>query len=251
MKKNAIALFAVAATGFIAQASVADNAYQTLPYINNWTNIALISLDDNWATVPGVLGFRGDNVTAAQGVDPQTLLADDSPGVNDINANKPDPLAFFSGGATEFELADPVVALTGSGTADAPYLIVHINATGKQNILVGYTLRDLEGTNSTDDSIQPVALQFRTSVGAWTNVPAAFVADASTGPLAVPAVTAVFVPLPAAANGAATLQLRIITSNAVSNDEWIGIDNITVEGSDIPTPAVNSTWGKIKAGYRN
>ena len=251
MKKTAIAILAVAATGLTAQATLADNTYQSIPYTNNWTNIALINVDDVWTTVPGVLGYRGDNVTAAVGVDPQTLLADDSPGVIDINANKPDPLAFFSGGATEFELGDPVVALTGSGTADAPYLVIHINATGKQNILVGYTLRDLEGTNSTDDAIQPVALQFRTGPGGWTNVPAAFVADASTGPLALPAVTPVFVALPAAADGAATLQLRIITANAIGNDEWIGIDNITVEGSDIPTPAESSTWGKIKAGYRN
>jgi len=251
MKKTAIALLAVAATGLVAQASYANNSYQSLTYFNNWSAIALIAVDDDWSGVPGVLGFRGDNITAAVGVDPQTLTADDVPGVNDINANKPDPLAFFTGGVTEFELADPVVALTGSGTADAPYIVLHIDATGKQNIAVRYVLRDLEGTNSTDDSVQPVALHFRTGPGAWTNVPGGFVADASTGPLAPPAVTPVLAVLPAAANGAATLQIRIITSNAVGNDEWIGIDDIAVAGEDIPTPVVNSTWGKIKATYRD
>ncbi len=251
MKKTAIALLAVAATGFAAQASHADNAYQALPYSNNWSAIALIAVSDDWSGVPGVLGFRGDNITAATGVDPQTLTADDLPGVGDINANQTDPLTFISGGVTEFELGDPVVALTGSGTADAPYLVIHINATGKQNIGVRYTLRDLEGTSSTDNSIQPVALHFRTGAGAWTNVPGGFVADASSAPTDPPAVTPVFALLPAAANGAATLQIRIITANAIGNDEWIGIDDISIAGEDIPTPVVNSTWGKIKSAYRD
>ena len=252
MKKTAIALLAVAATGFIAQASLADNAYQTLPYSNNWSGIALIAVDDNWSGVPGVLGYRGDNpTTTVSGVDPQTVLGDDLPGVIDINANKPDPLVFFSGGCTEFELANPTVALAGSGTADAPYLVLHINATGKQNIAVSYLLRDLEGAPGTDDAVQQVALQFRTGPGAWTNVPAGYVADATTGPAAVPAVTPVAVTLPAAADGAATLQIRIMTTNAGGNDEWTGVDDISVSGEDIPVPATASTWGKIKGVYRN
>ena len=53
-------------------------------------------------------------------------------------------------------------------------------------IRVSYTLRDLDG--SVDNAIQPVALQFRVgSTGPFTNVPAGFVPDATTGPsLAVP-----------------------------------------------------------------
>jgi hypothetical protein len=253
MKKTAIALLAVAATGLMAQTSQADNSYQTLPYSQNWSAIALIAVDDNWAGVPGVLAYRGDNLTAAAGVDPQTVLGDDLPGVIDINANKPDPLAFFTGGAAEFELADPVVALTGSGTADAPYLVLHINAGGKQNISVRYTLRDLEiGTVSTDNSIQAVALQFRVgAAGPWTNVPAGFVADASSGPADPPAITNVVATLPAVADNALQLQIRVITANALGNDEWIGVDEIAVVGEDIPTPTEASTWGKIKAGYRN
>jgi len=251
MKKTAIALLAVAATGIVAQASYADNAYQSLPYSNNWSAIALIAVDDDWSGVPGVLGYRGDGLTAVVNVDPQTVLGDDLPGVIDINANKPDPLAFFSGGAAEFELADPVVALTGSGTGDAPYLVLHINATAKQNISVRYTLRDLEGTASTDDAVQQVALQFRTGPGGWTNVPAGYVADATTGPLVPAAITNVIAVLPAAADNAATLQIRIITTNAAGNDEWVGVDDIGVAGEDIPTPAEASTWGKIKSTYRN
>ena len=38
--------------------------------------------------------------------------------------------AITNGGVAEFELADPVVALQGSGTADAPYLLFHLDTTG-------------------------------------------------------------------------------------------------------------------------
>jgi hypothetical protein len=252
MKKTATSLFVAAALVASTGSAFADNAYQSLPFLQDWSNIALINVDDDWSGVPGVVGFRGDGLTAATGVDPQTVTADDVPGVVDVNANRPDPLVFFSGGATEFELADPVVALTGSGTADAPYLVLHIDATGKQNIIVRYTLRDLEGSGSTDDAVQQVALQFRVGAsGSWTNVPAGYVADATTGPAGVPAVTPVNAVLPAAANNAAQLQIRVITTNALGNDEWVGVDAIGVVGEDIPVPAVSSTWGKIKDAYRD
>jgi hypothetical protein len=46
---------------------------------------------------------------------------------------------------------------------------------------VSYNLRDLDG--SIDNAVQPVALQYRVgSTGNFTNLPAGFVADATTGP---------------------------------------------------------------------
>ncbi len=47
--------------------SWADNAAQTLPFAQNWSNAALITVDDDWTGVPGIEGFRGDNLTAATG----------------------------------------------------------------------------------------------------------------------------------------------------------------------------------------
>ena len=70
MKKTAIALLAVAATGFAAQASQADNAYQSLPYSNTWSNIALIAVDDDWSGVPGVLAPASGTLTFAPSASP-------------------------------------------------------------------------------------------------------------------------------------------------------------------------------------
>lgn len=226
-------LLAAAAIGtLLAPAAMADTTPQTLPFSQNWTNIGLITVNDNWTGVPGIEGFRGDNLTPGTGTDPQTLLAADDPGVLDVNANQTDPNVFNTGGVTEFQIADPVVALTGSGTADAPYVRLYLNTTGQSGITVHYKVRDIEST--ADDAIQQVALHYRVGAsGTFTNVPAAYVADATTGGAAT-LVTNVCAVLPAAADNQALVQLRVMTTNAVGNDEFVGIDDIQVDTAGCP-----------------
>ena len=216
----------------------ADDTPQTLPFSQNWTNAGLITTNDDWSGVPGIVGYRGDSLTGGTGTNPQTILADDAPGVVDVNANQTNPDTFNTGGPTEFAIADPVVALTGSGTADAPYLLIHLNTTGQTDIGVAYNLRDIDG--SVDNAAQPVALQYRIgNSGNFTDVPAAYVADASSGPSLATLVTPVSVTLPAAANNQALVQLRIITTNAVGNDEWIGVDDISITGTGSSGPTIS------------
>lgn len=205
----------------------ADNTAQTLPLSQNWANTGLITANDSWSGVPGIEGFLGDDAsTTATGIDPQTILT--ASATLDVIANQTNPNTLANGGVAEFDtLANPSIALNGSGTADAPYILIHLNTTGLQNINVAYNLRDLDG--SVDNAISPVALQFRVgNSGNFTNVPAGFVADASTGPSLATLVTPVSVLLPAAANNVPLLQVRVITSNAVGNDEWIGVDDISI-----------------------
>src|SRR5690349_16650717 len=76
---------------------------ETLPLTQNWTNTGLITVDDNWSGVPGIQGFRGDAMTGATGVDPQTVLADGSATPLDVNANRSDPNTFTTGGISEFD----------------------------------------------------------------------------------------------------------------------------------------------------
>ena len=186
-----IATFLLSTIGVLAVA--ADTAPQSLPFAQDWTNTGLITADDDWAGVPGIVGYRGDSLTASTGTDPQTLLADNL--VVDVIANQTNPDTFTTGGVAEFDIADPVVALQGSGTADAPYLTVDLNTTGQTDINVAYTLRDVDG--SADNAVQPVALQYRVGTsGAYTNVPAGFVADATTGPSLATLVTPVSVAAP-------------------------------------------------------
>jgi uncharacterized protein len=219
----------------------ADGLYQALPFTQDWSNASLITTTDSWTGVPGIIGCRGDGLTSATAVDPQTVLAADDSCVQDVNANNAS-VAFATGGVTEFAIANPVVALQGSGTARAPYLLIHVNTLGKSNIRVSYNLRDIDST--TDNSVQPVALQYRVgATGNFINLPGGFVADASTGPSLATLVTPISVMLPAAAENQAQVQIRIITTDAPGSDEWIGIDDIQIaetfspSGSGLATPS--------------
>lgn len=227
-------LVALAVAGVCAQPVVADTTPQTLPFAQDWSNTNLITTHNDWSGVPGIMGYRGDNGAQATGVDPQTLLLDLS-GVINVTANAGQTLldnATAAGGVAEFEIADPVVGLNGSGTADAPNLVIHLNTTGHRDILVSYKLRDLDGTS--DNAVQPVALHYRVgNSGNYVNVPAGFVADATTGPNAATLVTPVSAYLPAAADDQPLVQVRIITANALGNDEWVGIDDILITGTPL------------------
>jgi len=207
----------------------ASSTPQTLPFSQNWGNAGLITTNNDWAGVPGIVGYRGDDITSATGVDPQTLVGEGTITVN-VNANQTAPNTFNTGGVTEFDLVDDVIALTGSGTADAPNIVINLNTTGNTSIQLAYNLRDLD--SSIDNAIQPVAAQYRVgSTGNFINLPTGFVADASTGPSLATLVTPVSIALPAAANNQSLVQVRIITANAAGNDEWIGIDDINVTGT--------------------
>ncbi|RYD85266.1 MAG: hypothetical protein EOP54_31460, partial [Sphingobacteriales bacterium] len=152
------------------------------------------------------------------------------------------PSVFNTGGVTEFEITNPTIALAGSGTAAAPNIIIYVNATGATSIRVQYNLRDLDA--SVDNSVQPIALQYRIgTTGNFTNLPAAFVADASDGPNTATKETPIDIILPAECENQAQLQIRIIGNNAAGNDEWIGIDDIVVSanaGPDVTAPVISS-----------
>src|SRR5262245_44879665 len=159
------ALMIMLATLVGSGAALADTSPQTLPFSQDWTNIGLITTDDNWSGVAGIVGYRGDGLTGATAVDPQTVLADGSATPVDVNANQSNPNTCTTGGVSEFHITNPVFALQGSGTARAPHLVIHLNTTGLSNIGISYNLRDIDG--SADNAIQPVALQYR--VGASGN----------------------------------------------------------------------------------
>ncbi|WP_084580319.1 endonuclease/exonuclease/phosphatase family protein [Sphingomonas azotifigens] len=197
--------------------------------VQDWSNTSLLSTNDNWDRVPSIVGFRGDGLTSATGTDPRTITGSST--VVDVNVDQTSPTNFNTGGVTEFQLTNPVVALAGSGTATAPYLAFYLDATGRQDVTLSFLLRDLE---TADNAVQQVAVQYRLNDSSpWSNVPNGYVADATAGPNATDPMptTPVTVILPSDANNAATLQVRVITTNAVGNDEWVGVDDIRVSST--------------------
>ena len=219
----------------------ADNVAQTLPFAQDWTDVNQITVGDNWSGVDGIEGFLG--------ADPTTDVAPYDPRTRTVHTGDLDVVddqlntTITNGGVGEFHLADPVVGLQGSGAADTPYLLFYLDTSGRQSINVAYNLRDIDVN---DNAVQPVALQYRVgSSGSFANVDAAFVADATAGPGVEQPVTPISVVLPAAVNNQPLVQVRVITGNASSSDEWVGIDDIRITGDPFveptPTPSPEPT----------
>ncbi len=188
------ALLACALVGSGAPALRADQTPQPLPFVQNWTDAALISAENDWS---------------------------------------------FDG------ISDPVIALKGSATAAAPFLLLNVTTKGKKNIAFGYKLRDIDG--SLNNAVQPVAFQYRVGTNTdFVDLAGAFAPDASTGPNQATLVTPIVVLLPAEANDQPHVQVRWITANAEGNDEWIGIAAITAIGDDINPPAAAPAQASAK-----
>ncbi|HAZ47371.1 MAG TPA: hypothetical protein DCZ55_23675 [Cyanobacteria bacterium UBA11371] len=219
----------------VAYSSTLDSSYHALSggaFTQDWSNTGLIATNDNWNGVPSIIGYLGDDATTtATGINPQTAL-DPRTTTVDVIANQTNPNTLTAGGVAEFHIANPTVALQGSGIADAPFILIHLDTRGMRNIQVAYNLRDIDG--SANHANQSVALQYRVGTsGNFINVPAGYVADASTGPSLATLVTPVSVTLPAAVDNQAQVQVRIITTNANGSDEWIGIDDINISGTPL------------------
>ncbi|MEZ5306765.1 MAG: carboxypeptidase-like regulatory domain-containing protein [Pyrinomonadaceae bacterium] len=243
----AVACVVLAVTLTLQEKTSADTTYFLLtpndPLIQQWSDTGLITTDDDWSGVPSIIGYRGDGLASSAGTDPQTITADGSLTPIDVNANEPST-GLATGGIAEFDsLVNPVVAMQGSGTADAPHLDIRIN-TGKcdapNDVRVAYVLRDVDTSGDTN---QQVALQYRVgSTGAYTNVGSAYVADAtdSSDTLETP-VSAI---LPSAVLGQSAVHIRIMTTDAPSVDEFVGIDDLVVSCLT-PTGGEGSIRGRV------
>lgn len=208
-----------------------SNAYHDLgtsDFTQDWTSTSLISTNDDWSGVASIIGYLGDiSASSTTNVDPRTLTAADL-GAVDVIANQTST-TISNGGVAEFEIANPAIAFQGSGTADAPSLVLHLDATGRESVRVQFNAIDLDG--SADDAAQQINVQYRIGeTGTWTNVDGGYAADVTTGG-ASGQTTAFDVTLPAAADGEAEIQVRIMTTNAGGSDEWVGIDDIEVSSA--------------------
>ncbi|HSE96979.1 MAG TPA: hypothetical protein VLD57_01840, partial [Blastocatellia bacterium] len=136
----------------------ADNTAHPAPFDQDWSNTMLIATNNDWSGVPAITGYQGENLVSSAGVDPQTITADGSTTTVNVLANRLNPDTLTTGGVAEFDgIADPTVALQGSGTARAPHIVINLNTTGQTDITISYKLRDIDG--SADNAVQPVALQ--------------------------------------------------------------------------------------------
>jgi hypothetical protein len=193
------------------------------PLTQNWNDIDLISESDNWNNVFNITGYMSD--------------ADRDAGVVDVIANQLNPTGQSQGGVAEFENGDPTIALQGSNAAPAPQIVFDLDTTGVNGLTVSFDAIDLDG--SADNATQNVSVSYR--VGASGDfVELYFLEDATEGPSIAGLITPISFALPADVEGQSLVQIRISTTNAAGNDEWVGIDNISI-ASGVVTPAPELT----------
>ncbi len=181
-------------------------------YFQDWSNAGQLTTSDDWSGVPSIVGYLGAGLTGLTGANPTTITGTSD--VIDVNVNQTNPNTFSTGGVTEFAIADPTIALTGSGTADVPYFVLHLDATGRQDLHLSLDVRDIDG--SADDTNQQFNIQYRVGdSGTWVNLDGAYIADASAPGATL--VTHLDLTLPEALNGQGQIQLRFMTTNAPAN----------------------------------
>jgi hypothetical protein len=242
---------AARATSAYADLSLANLSFNITPSTPNQ-----ITSNDDWSGVPSVEGYFGLNLTATHGVDPQTVLGTEFAGnalpvvgQTQVNANKGNPSAFNAGGVTEFDTGTYIsIGLQGNVQAN-PYIVFYVNTLNRSSISIAYEVTDIDA--GSNNSVSPVALQYRVGQsGLFTNVPAAFIQDASDGPNLSGRVTTRSVLLPAAVNNQSQVQIRLITTNAAgpggssTPDEWIGVNNMVVSSLG-PSAAHASVDGRV------
>lgn len=246
----------------IAPRASANNSYAALAASNfsfsiHSGNTNMISSNDDWASVPAVEGYFGQNLTGTHGVDPQTVLGTEFSGntlpngPRQVSANKGNPSAYNAGGLAEFD-SGSYLAMGFQGNVQAnPYLVFYLNTAGRSNVTFTYDVIDIDG--GSNNAVSPIALQYRVGAnGNFTNLPSGFIADATQGPNVSGLTTSKSVVLPTAAWNQSQVQVRLITTNAANSsggstpDEWIGVNNVSVT-SLAPTSAPVSLGGRVIA----
>src|SRR3954464_6451785 len=212
--------------------------------LQDWSNTALFAAgaSNTWDNVPGIIGYQGldgiagNNAYTGNLNDPSitafTTDWENTPQVK-VPTNYSTPLNHGGGPTppaveTAGELAyftgtnvgnNNVVAYQGSGTADFPNLLLFIDASAADAVNVSFKARDVDG--SADNTTQQVVVQYRIgNSGSFTNVNGGYIADATTGPNLATKVTSVSCTLPGDAAHQPGLQIRIMTTNASSTDEF-------------------------------
>lgn len=242
-------------------AARATSAYANLSLANlNFSVTAgstdQITTNDDWSGVASAEGYFGNGLTATHGVDPQTVLGTEFAGnalpvagQTQVNANKGNPSAYNAGGVTEFDTGTYIsIGFQGNVQAN-PYVVFYLNTLNRSSVPVGYEITDIDG--GSNNAVSPIALQYRVGeTGLFTNVPAAFIPDATDGPNVSGRVTTRSVLLPAAVSNQAKVQVRLITTNAAGSggsstpDEWIGLNNVVISSLG-PTAAYATVDGRV------
>src|SRR2546427_230779 len=93
---------ALAGGGLYYPSVHAESIPQSLPFSQNWSDANLITANDDWSGVPGIVGYRGDTTGSTTAVNPQTIISPRTDTI-DVIANQSSPNTLVNGGVAEFD----------------------------------------------------------------------------------------------------------------------------------------------------
>src|SRR6187455_2705436 len=96
-------LCGLSALNMILVAAHADEVPQKLPFVQDWSDPALIMQENDWSGVPGFVGYRGDKLASKPGANPQAITAAGNSSPVNVLANQKNPNTQRTGGVAEFD----------------------------------------------------------------------------------------------------------------------------------------------------
>jgi hypothetical protein len=216
----------------------------------DWSNPNLITNNNDWSLIPFMKGFNGNGLTSSIDVDPRTITTDGTSTSSNILANQTNPNTLNTDGFAEFDgLANPIIAMRASNTANAPFLMFYINTLTLSPDFspgISFTLIDID--NTANNAVQKISVQYRIGeTGSFTPItPESFTtinsnldyfrgynADVSYGPFLSGHHSRCEYMFPFALLYQPKVQIRIVATNASGGNEWIGIDDIGLGGAGL------------------
>jgi hypothetical protein len=209
--------------------------------MQDWSSSSQLLNTDDWSGVPSIQAFSTVEFGSGFAVDPRAFVGESQdPDVSTDELTSPSGLDTDigdNGGAAEFQDFS-VLGLGAGASAKAPNLVLYLDTTDMTvPVTLDFDVQDLDG--SARDSEKPLTVQYRLGeTGPWVNLPGGYIEDV-TQPNGTPE-THMSLTLPVELLGQPQVQVRILTTDALGEDEWIGIDNIVVacflRGTLIRTP---------------
>ena len=187
-------------------------------------------MDNNWSGVPGIVGYRGDALTGATAVDPQTVLADGSATPRRRDREPDEPEHVHDRRCRRVRHHEPRRRAPGlrNRARAAPRLHARHDRPRDRHGRLQPARRRRLGRQRRPAGRAPVPRRHerhRTRTSRPASSP-----TRRPGPSLATLVTPVSAPLPAAAENQPLVQVRVITTDAVGSDEWVGVDDISVTG---------------------
>ena len=203
-------------------------------FTQDWTNAGLITANDDWSGVPYIVGYLGQDITTATGADPRTIA--DRPALSSTSTSSPTrPIRTRSPPAASPNSYDRQPDRRPAGLGHRRRALprpLHGRERPHRHQAAGQSARHRRQRRQCGPADQrPVPHRAQRPLD---QRPRAAISPTSPPAAARPRSPRSTSPCRPAPTMRRRSQIRIMTTNAVGSDEWVGIDDIVVSSQVEP-----------------